>query len=96
MTEAVLLSTPTCPWYPRARRYLVDKGDKVKEINVAHDQQAATEMVRKSGQMGVPVIKIGENWIVCFDRPAVDLALADSGSSSDSGREVTEQRKVDQ
>ena len=47
-------------------------------------------------QTGVPVIEIGENWIVCFDRLAMDLALADSGSSSDSGRDVTERRKVDQ
>lgn len=61
MIKAVLFSTPTCPWCPRARRYFVDKG--VKEINVARDQKAATEMVRKSGQMGVPVIKIGESWI---------------------------------
>ena len=60
MTKAVLFSTPTCPWCPRAGRYLVDKG--VKETNVARDQKA-TEMARKSGQMGVPVIKIGASWI---------------------------------
>jgi glutaredoxin 3 len=72
MIKAVLFSTPTCPWFPRTRRYLVDKRVKVSEINVARDQKAATEMVRRSGQMGVPVTKIGESWIVGFNRWAID------------------------
>lgn len=78
--KAVLFSTPTCPWCSRAKRYLVDKGVKVKEVNVASDQKAATEMVRKSGQMGVPVIKIGSRWLVGFDREGIDCALAARGS----------------
>lgn len=61
------------------------------EVNLEQDH----EVVHKTGQTGAPVLKIGENRIVCFDRTAIDLALADGGSSSDSGREVTEQRKVD-
>jgi len=77
--KAVLFSTPTCPWCPRAKRYLVEKGVSVKEINVARDQRAATEMVRKTGQMGVPVIKIGSKWIVGFDRAGIDRALAVRG-----------------
>ena len=44
------------------------QGDKRR----ARDQKVATEMVRKSGQMGVPVTKIGESWIVGFNRSAID------------------------
>jgi glutaredoxin-like YruB-family protein len=75
-SKAVLFSTPGCPWCTRAKRYLIEKGVRVKEINVARDRKAATEMVRRSGQMGVPVIKIGSKWIVGFDRAGIDRALA--------------------
>jgi glutaredoxin 3 len=59
MTKAVLFSTATCPWCSRAKRYLKDKGVSVKELNVERDAQ---DMVNKTGQMGVPVIKIGSEW----------------------------------
>jgi glutaredoxin-like YruB-family protein len=77
VSKAVLFGTPTCPWCPRAKRYLVGKGVSVKEVNVARDQKSAMEVVRKTGQMGVPVIKIGSKWIVGFDRAGIDRALAD-------------------
>lgn len=76
MTKAVLFSTSTCPWCSRARRYLKDKGVSVKEINVERDGRAARDMVKKTGQMGVPVVKIGSDWIVSFDRRRIDRALA--------------------
>lgn len=76
MTKAVLFSTSTCPWCSRAKRYLKEKGVSVKEINVERDGRAARDMVKKTGQMGVPVIKIGSEWIVGFDRQRIDRALA--------------------
>jgi glutaredoxin 3 len=32
--------------------------------------------VRKTGQTGVPVIKIGDSWIVGFDKERIDKELA--------------------
>jgi hypothetical protein len=32
--------------------------------------------VRKTGQTGVPVIKIGSRWIVGFDKERIDKELA--------------------
>jgi glutaredoxin-like YruB-family protein len=80
VSKAVLFGTSTCPWCPRAKRYLLEKGVSVKEVNVERDQKAAMEMVRKTGQMGVPVVKIGSKWIVGFDRAGIDRALAVRGS----------------
>jgi hypothetical protein len=88
------------------RCYRIDRGKKpapeealmerscvsIDGVNLEQDRV----VVHERGQTGVPIIEIGGNWIVYFHRPAIDLALADSGSSSDSGREATEQRKVDQ
>ncbi|BBL79091.1 hypothetical protein RxyAA322_09450 [Rubrobacter xylanophilus] len=40
------------------------------------DPEAARDLVRKTGSTGVPVIKIGNKWIVGFDRPRIDQELA--------------------
>ena len=45
------------------------------EYNVAQDPRRAEEMVRKSGQMGVPVIDVHGKIIVGFNQPEVERAL---------------------
>jgi len=49
------------------------------EKDVARDQQAAQEMVRRSGQMGVPVITVDNDIIVGFDQPRLERLLATPG-----------------
>lgn len=46
------------------------------EHNVAGDHTAAAEMVRISGQRGVPVIVIDGQVVVGFDRPRLEQLLA--------------------
>lgn len=43
-------------------------GIKFQEINVDEDKAAAEEMVRKSGQRGIPVTEIDGDIIIGFDR----------------------------
>jgi S1-C subfamily serine protease len=52
------------------------------EKDVAQDQQAAHEMVRRSGQMGVPVITVDDNVIVGFDQPRLERLLASPAQSA--------------
>lgn len=47
-----------------------------EDIDVSSDRDAATEMVKKSGQRGVPVIDIDGNIIVGFDQPAIDRLIS--------------------
>jgi len=75
MANVKVYSTPTCPWCHKAKDYLNSKGVEFDDINVAEDQEAADEMVEKSGQMGVPVLDIGGEIIVGFDKEAIDTAL---------------------
>ena len=58
------------------KRYFREKGVSFKEINVERDQQASRDIVRKTGQTGVPVVKIGGAWIVGFDKGRIDRELA--------------------
>jgi glutaredoxin 3 len=80
MPKVVLFSTPTCSWCRRAKRYFKEHRVPFKEINVERDQQAARDIARKTGQTGVPVIKIGSSWIVGFDKGRIEKELARKAS----------------
>lgn len=70
-----IYTTPTCPWCTRAKDYLRQRNVEFSEINVAADKMGAADMLRKSGQMGVPVLDINGRIIVGFDKEAIDSSL---------------------
>lgn len=69
-------STPTCPWCTAAKRYLSSKNVSFEDLDVSRDRNAATEMIQKSGQRGVPVLDINGKIIVGFDQTAIDSILS--------------------
>lgn len=73
--QVIVYSTPTCPYCHSAKNYFKENKIKYKDIDVSKNKKAAEEMIEKSGQMGVPVIIIGEKVIVGFDLPAIKKAL---------------------
>lgn len=73
--SVTIYSTPTCPYCKMAKEYMKENGVDFKEVDVAADEKSAEEMIEKSGQMGVPVIDIGGEIIVGFDREAIKKAL---------------------
>ncbi len=75
MARVVLFSTSTCSWCRRAKRYFKDQRVPFKEVNIERDPDAARDIVRKTGQTGVPVIKIGSSWIVGFDKKRIHKEL---------------------
>ncbi len=58
-----------------AKDYFKEKGVGYEEYNVAEDRNAYEEMLKKSNQMGVPVIDINDVIIVGFNRTEIDKAL---------------------
>ena len=60
-------STQTCPYCFKAKDFLRDHNIEFEDIDVGRNPIMAAEMVHKSGQMGVPVIEIGEDIVVGFD-----------------------------
>ncbi len=75
MANVTVYSTPTCPYCNMAKDYFKKNGVKYSECDVAADPKKASEMIEKSGQMGVPVIDIDGKIIVGFDLPAIKQAL---------------------
>ena len=70
-----IYTTPTCGYCRVAKDYFRTNHVPFTEYDVSADQRKAEEMVRKSGQMGVPVIDVHGKVIVGFNRPAIESAL---------------------
>ncbi|OQX61621.1 MAG: NrdH-redoxin [Anaerolineaceae bacterium 4572_5.1] len=73
--RVIVFSTPTCSYCRKAKQYFRSKNIPFKDVDVSRDQAAARDMVRRSGQQGVPQIRIGSKTIVGFDRPKIDRML---------------------
>jgi glutaredoxin-like YruB-family protein len=73
--RVLVFTTPTCPWCVRVKKYLRERHVPFREIDVARDQKAARDLVRRTGQMGVPVVEIDGKPIIGFDRPRIDKLL---------------------
>lgn len=74
--KVIIYTTPVCPYCDMAKQYLKQKGVQFESIDVAADKAKALEMIKKSGQMGVPVIDIDGIIVVGFNREHIDAALA--------------------
>jgi len=75
MPKVKVFSTPTCVYCVTLREYLEKNNIPFDDIDVSKDEKELEEMVKKSKQMGVPVIAIDEEFIVGFDKKRIDRLL---------------------
>jgi len=96
--DVTLYTSPTCGYCHQAKRYLSDRGISFAERDVSVDRVAAEEIVRLTGQMGVPVIVIDGHPVIGFDRARLDQLLARGGNGDRPrfGLKVADASKVAQ
>lgn len=75
MKKVTIYSTPTCHFCHMAKDFFTEHKVAFTDYDVASNLEKRKEMVAKSGQMGVPVIFIGEEMIVGFDEPRISELL---------------------
>ncbi len=68
MAKVTVYSTPTCPYCNMLKDFLKENKIKFEEVNVAEDREAAKMIVEETKQMGVPVTKIDDQWVIGFDK----------------------------
>ena len=73
--NVAVYSTPTCSWCNTLKSYLKDHQIRFSDIDVSRDAKAAEEMVKRSGQQGVPQTTINSEVIVGFDKARIDRLL---------------------
>ncbi len=70
-----IYTTPTCHFCQMSKEFFQANGVQYSEINVAADAEKRQEMIDKSGQMGVPVIAVGDELVVGFDKKRLSELL---------------------
>ncbi len=73
--RVIIFTMPSCPHCNHAKRYLRERGIRFRDVDVSRDPAAARDMIRRSGQQGVPVIDIGGKIVVGFNKAEVDRLL---------------------
>ncbi len=73
--KVILYTTPTCMFCKSVKDYFAENNIDYELVDLGVDRDRIKEMVAKSGQMGVPVIDIGGEIIVGFDKGRLDALL---------------------
>ena len=74
-TAVTIYSTPVCHFCHAAKDFFKENNVAYTEHDVAADLEKRTEMIDITGQMGVPVIRIGDDVIIGFDEPKLKELL---------------------
>ena len=77
--SVTVYSTPTCSWCTTLKTYLKQNKVRYTDIDVSVDQHAADELVKRSGQMGVPQTDINGEIIVGFNKSRINELLEIKG-----------------
>lgn len=70
-----IYSTPSCHFCHAAREFFSENNIAFTDIDVAADVEKRKEMMDMTGQMGVPVIRIGDDVVVGFDEAKIKEIL---------------------
>lgn len=75
MDKVIVYSTPSCVYCKMAKDFFTKNNVEYVDHNVAQDDRAREEMIKKSHQLGVPVIDIAGEIFVGFDQKGFKKAL---------------------
>ena len=71
MPKVRVFITPACPYCYTLKEWLKEHQVEFEDIDVAKDAEAREEMIKKSGQIGVPVVEIDGQFIIGFDKEKI-------------------------
>ncbi len=75
MQNVTIYSTPSCHFCHMAKDFFKANNVAFTDHDVGSDTEQRKAMVEKSGQMGVPVIEIGNDIIIGFNKPVIAKLL---------------------
>jgi glutaredoxin-like YruB-family protein len=81
MARVILYTLPTCPGCVQIKHFLRQKGVEFEEYDISKNEEARKEMIKKTGQKGVPVIEVDGTIIVGFQEEILEQALEKFGLS---------------
>ncbi|MFH1769489.1 MAG: glutaredoxin domain-containing protein [Parcubacteria group bacterium] len=74
--KVAIYTTPACGYCKMAKEYFKENNIKYEEYDVAVDAEKRQEMFDNTHQMGVPVIQIGDQYVIGFDKVMIEKLLS--------------------
>ncbi|AFM22405.1 MAG TPA: glutaredoxin family protein [Acetomicrobium flavidum] len=75
-------TSPTCPACEKVKEILSEKGIEYQVVDISRDREAAMELVRRTHQLSVPVVQVGDRFVVGFNKERLIDLLEDEGIAS--------------
>lgn len=75
MANVKIYSTPTCVYCDMAKDWFKENNIEYEEFDVSQDEAKKNEVIEKTGQMAVPVIQVGEELVIGFDKKRLSELL---------------------
>lgn len=75
MKKVVIYSTPTCIYCNMAKDFFKQKNIEYTEYDLSTDVEKRDEMIKKTGQMAVPVIEIDGEIMIGFNKEKLEEVL---------------------
>ena len=73
--DVIVYTSPTCSYCNMVKDFLLQRDISFEERDVSQNQSYAQELVRSTGQMGVPVTIINGQIVVGFDRGRLEQLI---------------------
>lgn len=77
--NVTVYSTPSCSWCTTLKNYLRKQGVYFTDVDISADPALAEDLVRRSGQQGVPQTEIDGQIIIGFDKTKINRLLGLNG-----------------
>ncbi len=75
MSKIIIYTTPSCVYCKMAKEFFKENNVFYEEKDVSIDAAGRDEMIKKSGQMGVPVIDVDGKIVIGFDKKELSKLL---------------------
>ncbi len=73
--KVIVYSTKTCPYCRMLKDFLKENNIIFEDYDVGENREKLEEMIKKSGQIGVPVIDIDGEIVIGFDKEEIKRKL---------------------
>lgn len=77
--NVIIYSTPTCVYCRMVKEFLTEHKVPFTDYDLSQDIEKRDEVVKKTGQMAVPIIDIDGEVVIGFDKAKISRLLGISG-----------------
>ncbi|MCK4338918.1 MAG: NrdH-redoxin [Candidatus Cloacimonetes bacterium] len=73
--KVIVFTSPYCSWCKRVKSYLQQNRIRFTEVDVTKNTSAARDIVKRTGQQGIPVTLVNNRPVIGFDKAKLDRLL---------------------